>query len=63
MHRDICASNRTAILQQLDHFRERLAALATLIREGDDEALLAYFERLKTERDRFVAYLDQRRNA
>ena len=63
MHRDICASNRTAILQQLDHFRERLATLATLIREGDDEALLAYFERLKTERDRFVAYLDQRRNA
>ena len=63
MHRDICVSNRAAILQQLDHFRERLDALATLIREGDDEELLAYFERLKTERDRFVAYLDQRRNA
>ena len=63
MHRDICVSNRAAILQQLDHFRERLAALATLIREGDDEALLAYFEQLKTKRDRFVAYLDQRRNA
>ena len=63
MHRDICVSNRAAILQQLDRFRERLDALATLIREGDDEELLAYFERLKTERDRFVAYLDQRRNA
>ncbi len=63
MHRDICASNRAAILQQLDHFRERLAALATLIREGDDEELLVYFERLKTKRDRFVAYLDERRNA
>ena len=62
MHRDICVSNRTAILQQLDHFMERLAAFATLIREQDDEQLLAHFERLRTERDRFVAYLDTRRN-
>lgn len=60
MHRDICASNHVSIVKQIDQFLERLGELRTLIHEQNDEQLLAYFERLKTHRDLFLAYLDAR---
>ena len=43
MWRDICLLNRKAVLQEIDYFQTRLAAMRTALRDGDGDALLAAF--------------------
>lgn len=54
MWRDICMSNREALGILLADFSSEMADLASAIRRGDGEHLLAVFQRAKDARDRFV---------
>lgn len=53
MWRDICLTNREAILAMMQRYREDLAEIETAIERSDAEALLAIFSRAKAARDRF----------
>lgn len=52
MWRDICLTNRPAIITLLERFRGDLDALTDLIRASDSEGILAIFNRAKAARDR-----------
>ncbi|MCB1735944.1 MAG: prephenate dehydrogenase/arogenate dehydrogenase family protein [Gammaproteobacteria bacterium] len=54
MWRDICLSNRTALLKMLDFYTRDLAVMREMIDAGDGEALFELFARAKSERDGFV---------
>ena len=54
MWRDICLSNRVAILKMMDFYTRDLAALRALVEAGDGEGLFEIFTRAKSERDGFV---------
>ncbi len=55
MWRDICATNREAILAGLDAYQQELEAMYALIEQGDLDALTALFERARAARTRWVA--------
>jgi len=57
MWRDICISNRTAILDMVERFQRDLEQLKGLIEEGDAEAIENLFERAKSARDRYADQL------
>jgi cyclohexadieny/prephenate dehydrogenase len=50
MWRDVCLSNRDAILEMLGRFSEDLAALQRSIRWGDGDALFEFFTRTRAIR-------------
>lgn len=54
MWRDICLSNATALLTEIDAFQTALQRLAQHIRGGDQAALEALFERARTARNRWL---------
>ncbi len=51
MWRDICISNKTAILVELQRYQAQLARLQGMLESGDAAALEAVFERARTARD------------
>ena len=51
MWRDVCLSNCDSLLPVIDQLSDHLAALRTLISNGDGEALHALFSRAKRARD------------
>jgi prephenate dehydrogenase len=53
MWRDICLSNRDAILAVMARYEQDLRELRQAIDRSDGESLLAIFERAKAARDRF----------
>ncbi len=53
MWRDICLTNREAILAMMQRYRKDLAEIETAIEHTDGEALLEIFSRAKAARDRF----------
>lgn len=53
MWRDVCLSNRAAILDVLEHFEHDLHALGEAVEAGDGTRLLDLFQRAKQSRDRF----------
>jgi len=53
MWRDICLANRTALLETLERYREDLADLTALVRDGDGRSLETVFRRAKTTRDQY----------
>lgn len=54
MWRDICLTNRSAILRILDQFSEKLEHLKMAVENSDQDALYTMFERAKITRDKFV---------
>lgn len=53
MWRDICLSNRDAIMGVLKHFEHDLHSISEAIAAGDGNRLLDLFQRAKQSRDRF----------
>lgn len=58
MERDICLTNRDAVLHWLDRLVAELARYRELVQNGDPEEILAAFGRVQELRDRFMAGLD-----
>ena len=54
MWRDVCLSNRHAILQSMNDLDEHLASLRKAIESSDGEAIEASFARAKSARDTFI---------
>jgi prephenate dehydrogenase len=52
MWKDICLSNSDNIIAMMDGFSKELATLRTLIAEGKEKALLAYFDQAREFRQR-----------
>ncbi len=57
MWHDICVTNSTAILAQLDRFTAGVEKLRHAISEGDSQAMLGIFTRAKASRDHFSRIL------
>lgn len=57
--RDICVSNRTALLAVLERYLADLERLTKLVQQGDADALGDVFKRAKSARDRFVNQLEK----
>jgi prephenate dehydrogenase len=55
MWRDICATNREAILAGLDAYQQELEAMYALVEQGDLDALTKLFGRAREARTRWVA--------
>lgn len=53
MWRDICLSNKTALLASLSRYQAELERLKTALTNEDGEQLLSYFQTAKTSRDKF----------
>lgn len=53
MWRDICLSNRSALMAMLARYRADLADIEQAIEQGDGDSLLAIFSRAKQARDTF----------
>lgn len=51
MWRDICISNRTALVEVIGHFSRDLARLTEAIHSGDGQKILEIFQRAKRARD------------
>ncbi|HZJ94938.1 MAG TPA: bifunctional prephenate dehydrogenase/3-phosphoshikimate 1-carboxyvinyltransferase [Thiopseudomonas sp.] len=60
MWHDIFLANRTAVLQQLDQFRDDLDSLRNAIAEQDGRHLLGVFTRARAAREHFSTILAQR---
>lgn len=56
MWRDICGSNRVALLQVLDRLNDDLARMRELIDAGDANAIEAIFRRAKQARDEHIQW-------
>lgn len=54
MWRDVCLTNKSAILDVLDHFQSRLAEVRRLIETDDSEKLTETFAAAKKIRDNFI---------
>lgn len=54
MWRDVCVSNRAALLEAMDAFRHSLDGLYGAIEQGDSAAVQAVFQRAKAARDTFT---------
>lgn len=52
MWRDICLSNKTFIINMLNHFEQDLAMLTGIVESGDGDRLLSFFQKAKKTRDR-----------
>jgi prephenate dehydrogenase len=59
MWRDICLSNRDAVLAALSEFERALAQLKRYVADGDGEALAAAIDRARTERQRLTRLREQ----
>jgi 3-phosphoshikimate 1-carboxyvinyltransferase len=59
MWRDIAVANREAILQALDGFTERLAAVRAAVAAGDAGTLEQVFSRARAARGRYLQWLEQ----
>lgn len=55
MWRDICLTNRQALLRAMDAFSEDLSTLRKAIESGDAQVLEAIFSSAKAARDRYVS--------
>jgi prephenate dehydrogenase len=53
MWRDICLSNKTALLDSLARYQSELERLKTALTLDDGDQLLSYFKTAKTSRDKF----------
>lgn len=53
MWRDICLSNKTALLNSLDRYQSELDQLKSALRQDDADLLLSYFQSAKKSRDKF----------
>lgn len=53
MWRDICLSNKAAVLDSLQQYQAELDRLKDALTEDDADQLLSYFESAKTSRDKF----------
>lgn len=51
MWRDICISNRNALVEVIGHFSQDLARLTEAIQNGDSQKILEIFQRAKRARD------------
>jgi prephenate dehydrogenase len=51
MWRDICLTNRTALVDMIDRFTAQLGEIKAMVEEGDNSGLLENFERSKQARD------------
>jgi len=60
MWRDICLSNREALLAALQEFERALAQLKACVADGDGEALAAAINRARTERQRLSQLREQK---
>jgi prephenate dehydrogenase len=58
MERDICLTNRDAIVHWVDRLVAELAALRELVLAGNGDDLLATFQKVQEQRERFMAGLD-----
>lgn len=58
MWRDICLSNREALLKVLQKYSDDLAQLTSLVSDGDGSALEDTFAQAKAARDRYANQLD-----
>ncbi|MDD5392784.1 MAG: prephenate dehydrogenase/arogenate dehydrogenase family protein [Thiothrix sp.] len=58
MWRDICLTNKEAILGVIGDFQKNLGEFATMIDEQDGEALHSRMEKAKQARDNYIAYLE-----
>ncbi len=63
MWRDICLTNRDALLGRLDALQSELGVLREALERGDDEALRAYFAAAKQERDEWLRGIEDGREA
>jgi len=54
MWRDVCLSNRKAVLQSMDNLDAHMKALRVAIEASDADAIEATFKRAKTARDQFT---------
>lgn len=54
MWRDVCLSNRDAILDSIDHLDEHLKKLRSAIAEGDGDQIEATFRRARDARDTYT---------
>jgi prephenate dehydrogenase len=59
MWRDICLSNRDALLAALSEFEHALAQLKRYVADGDGEGLAASINRARTERQRLTRLREQ----
>ncbi|MFW2372854.1 MAG: prephenate dehydrogenase [Gammaproteobacteria bacterium] len=53
MWRDICLSNREAVLVMMDRYQKQMAVLKTAMENNDSDALYELFSRAKSVRDEF----------
>jgi len=60
MWRDICLSNREALLAALQEFEQALAQLKACVADGDGEALAAAINRARAERQRLSQLREQK---
>lgn len=58
MWRDIAMANRQALLDALDGFSARLAALRDAVAAGDGDAVMDCFERARAARERFLELIE-----
>ena len=54
MWRDICLTNRDAVLEALQQFQSELSGFTRALEEGDGAALLAAFDRAREARHDLV---------
>ena len=62
MWHDIMLANKSAILDVMGDFREKLDELETAMKADDSETILAMFERAKSSREDFAKLLEERQS-
>jgi prephenate dehydrogenase len=55
MWRDICLDNRTAILDMLKLFRDKMESLESLVESGSSDELFEWFSQSKSVRDKYFS--------
>lgn len=58
MWRDICLTNKTAIVEMIGQLQADLSEFASLIEQQDGEGLFTRMSRAKQARDSYIAYLE-----
>ena len=62
MWHDIMLANKSAILDVMGDFRDKLDELETAMKADDSESILAMFERAKSSREDFAKLLEERQS-